>query len=282
MSPDGLSQYAVDGTVLADDRLRPLVYSYPPERVNWFEALRFCRRLNELNGKPVGLQFRLPTEIEWERACRAGASTPYDDGAELTVDDAHFFALESSGSSFLDAIDSFLPTARTNPANVARFKPNAWGLYDMRGNVAEICAIDPDAPPLYDGEISEKVRKRYGYGRYVLRGGSRGTPSDACRSASRARPSILPFSIAGFRIALVPDDETPPYDAEAEADFTFLLSDQTSEKDDNAENADAEAEALKLAPSTNEPQGAETDKTPEAADAEKESTETPQAASVAE
>ena len=97
----------------------------PMEQVTWSEAVEFCRRLSELPGeKEAGAAYRLPTEAEWEYACRAGTITPYSFGADPAVLGEYAWWLRNA-------------QGRTHP--VGRLRPNAWGLLDMHGNVAEWC-----------------------------------------------------------------------------------------------------------------------------------------------
>ena len=94
----------------------------PVAFVTWQEAVRFCEWLSKKEGKT----YRLPTEAEWEFACRAGTSAPFHTGETLTAEQANI-GLTKEGK----------PQATTLP--VGRFKPNAWGLHDMHGNVMEWC-----------------------------------------------------------------------------------------------------------------------------------------------
>jgi formylglycine-generating enzyme required for sulfatase activity/tRNA A-37 threonylcarbamoyl transferase component Bud32 len=101
----------------------------PVEQVSWFEALTFCQKLMAKTGK----QYRLPTETEWEYACRGGTTTLFHFGETITTDLANYdgncaYAGASKGRY------------RQKTVNVGSFSPNAFGLYDMHGNVREWCA----------------------------------------------------------------------------------------------------------------------------------------------
>jgi len=93
----------------------------PVERITWREATEFCRRLSEKEKK----RYRLPTQAEWEYACRAGTTTVYSTGGNEAALAAAGWYLGNSGNE-------------SHP--VGRKKPNPWGLYDMHGNVSEWCA----------------------------------------------------------------------------------------------------------------------------------------------
>lgn len=93
----------------------------PVENISWVDVQEFVRRLNQVEGTN---KYRLPTEAEWEYACRAGTQTKYPFGDSAHLLDEYAWFDKNSGR-------------RTNP--VAKKKPNAWGLYDMQGNVSEWC-----------------------------------------------------------------------------------------------------------------------------------------------
>ena len=103
----------------------------PVERVTWDECVEFCKRLSELTGR----DYRLPSEAEWEYACRAGTTTPFYFGETITTDFANY-----DGDSVFASEPKGQYRGKTTP--VGQFPPNAFGLYDMHGNVWEWCADD--------------------------------------------------------------------------------------------------------------------------------------------
>ncbi len=113
----------------------------PVEKVSWQQAVDFCRTLSATDGK----EYRLPSQAEWQYACRAGTSTKYsfgDDVAELPehanyADNSR--RLDPSNPYDLVFKDKLYSDGHNNTAPVGSFKPNPWGLYDMHGNVAEWC-----------------------------------------------------------------------------------------------------------------------------------------------
>jgi formylglycine-generating enzyme required for sulfatase activity len=167
----------------------------PVERVSWNDAQAYCVALTTqqaaLGNVPAGYQFRLPTEAEWEYACRAGTTTEFNTGAALLCGDAKFSYSYHSNSS--------CNSSSTVP--VSSYAPNAWGLYDMHGNVYEWC-LDS-----YAGYITGPVTDPFvtgGFGR-VVRGGSWSDNSNVCRSAYRSNGNPGDASDnAGFRVVLAP------------------------------------------------------------------------------
>jgi len=169
----------------------------PVERVSWYEAKLFCNKLNKLffAGKlPKGYCFDLPTEAQWEYACRAGTTTALNNGKDLTS--------ESGDCPNLDEVGWYGKDSGETTHAVGRTRPNAWGLYDMHGNVWEWCrdwygdyggdAVDPAGP------ASGSVR--------VYRGGGWSGIARYCRSADRENfdgPGNRNGN-RGFRLALVP------------------------------------------------------------------------------
>ena len=159
----------------------------PVETVNWDDAVEFCRKLSELPAeKAAGNVYRLPTEAEWEYACRAGTTTKY-----------------SFGDNAWDSGDyhwsSYNADDKTHP--VGGKKPNAWGLYDMHGNVSEWCQDWYCDYP--SGTVTDPTGFALGLDR-VRRGGSWGSPT-AQLSAYRDRqlPSYR-SNYGGFRVCLSP------------------------------------------------------------------------------
>lgn len=101
-------------------------FNYPVGCVSWEDAVEFCKKLSDLpKEKKAGREYRLPTEAEWEYACRAGSKTAYSFGDNAELLDKYAWFESNSGD-------------QTHP--VAEKKPNAWGLYDMHGNVCEWCS----------------------------------------------------------------------------------------------------------------------------------------------
>ncbi len=96
----------------------------PVEAVSWLEAVEFCQKLSE----KLGEEYRLPSEAEWEYACRAGTTTPFHFGATITTELANYSGNSTYGSESEGQY-------RKETTEVGSFPPNAFGLYDMHGNV---------------------------------------------------------------------------------------------------------------------------------------------------
>ncbi|MFN7735524.1 MAG: formylglycine-generating enzyme family protein [Pirellula sp.] len=158
----------------------------PVESVSWEDAVKFCKELSDLpEEKKAGRVYRLPTEAEWEYACRAGSKTAYSFGASSKSLGDYAWFVENSGQ-------------QTHP--VGEKKANAWGLYDMHGNVWELCSDCYGAYP--KGAVSDPSGPNKGSIR-VLRGGGWNFQAAFCRSALRIRfdPSYRNDGV-GFRVAL--------------------------------------------------------------------------------
>ena len=157
----------------------------PVEQVSWNDCQEFIKKLNTLlagtPGAPAGFKFSLPTEAQWEYACRAGTTTAYHFGDSLTPQLANF------GSGQTEEVGSY-------PAN-------AWGLKDMHGNVWEWCQdLYSDYP---SGAVTDPVGAEQG-SRRVFRGGSWDRDAEYCRSANRSNhvPANRSGDI-GLRLSLV-------------------------------------------------------------------------------
>jgi formylglycine-generating enzyme required for sulfatase activity len=162
----------------------------PVETVSWLDAVEFCRKVTRITGKPVAL----PTEAQWEFACRAGTKTRFSFGDDYgMLGDYGWNDVNSDG--------------RTHP--VGQKKPNDWGLYDMYGNVCEWCADWYGKDWYATSPKADPVGPNYGLCR-VLRGGSCRYVPLHCRSARR--DFGLPDCgdrIVGFRV-IVPLESQPP------------------------------------------------------------------------
>jgi serine/threonine protein kinase len=145
----------------------------PVETVSWNDAVEFCQKLSQKTGRT----YRLPSEAEWEYACRSGTTTPFYFGETITPDLVNY-----DGTSTYASAPKGKNREETTP--VGSFLPNAFGLYDMHGNVYEWCQDDyhdnyNGAPTDGRAWVSDNVFKR-------LRGGSWRFDPKFCRSASRS------------------------------------------------------------------------------------------------
>jgi eukaryotic-like serine/threonine-protein kinase len=163
----------------------------PVENVTWYEAVEFCERLSRLTGQT----YRLPSEAEWEYACRAGTTTRFHFGEVLKATLANYDATQTIGSV---AEREF----REKTTKVGSFPANAFGLHDMHGNVVEWCEdhwhYDYEGAPT-DGSAwlsSSEKRPR------LLRGGSWVSTPPICRAAQRiySSPDDRDRS-TGFRVS---------------------------------------------------------------------------------
>jgi formylglycine-generating enzyme required for sulfatase activity len=165
--------------------------SLPVDRVMWPDAVEFTRRLTARND---GYIYRLPSEAEWEYACRAGTTTDFAFGPSLSSLQANFDGTEPFG-------DAPKGINRSETITVGSFAPNAWGLYDMHGNVTEWCL---DAyHDSYDGAPTDGSAwvTRGDTGMRVLRGGSWFDSANELRSPSRERLNpIICDETLGFRV----------------------------------------------------------------------------------
>lgn len=166
----------------------------PVQNISWEQAVAFCRKLSELpEEKSMGRVYRLPTEAEWEYACRAGSTTPTSVGAEITSSQANFDGNYPYGTS---TTGTFLG----KPQEVGSYEPNAWGLYDLHGNVWEWCS-DWYAADYYSNSESEDPQGPDNGISHVIRGGSWYNFGYVLRSAYRSEfTPPLEANIYGFRV----------------------------------------------------------------------------------
>jgi formylglycine-generating enzyme required for sulfatase activity len=168
----------------------------PVECVNWYQAVEFCKCLSKLTGK----EYHLPSEAQWEYACRAGTTTPFAFGATLSTEIANY----DGNYTYANGKKG---TYRKETTPVGQFPPNAFGLYDMHGNVWEWC--EDDWHDSYNGGPEDGSawivdnNNRY-QSLKRLRGGSWYAYPNFCRSANRDRnyPNYENYSL-GFRVACV-------------------------------------------------------------------------------
>jgi formylglycine-generating enzyme required for sulfatase activity len=166
----------------------------PVETVSWEESIDFCRRLSEMpEEKKAGRKYRLPTEAEWEYACRAGTTTTFHFGSQLNGRQANCYGNMPYGTPikgpYLD-----------KTSVVGKYPANAWGLHDMHGNVSEWCSDWYRDYPT--GSVTDPKGPEVG-SHHVNRGGCWNSSADFCRSGLR-RVSVPSFSFdgLGFRVAL--------------------------------------------------------------------------------
>ena len=158
-----------------------------PGLAAWPDAAEFCLKLSKLTGK----RFRLPTEAEWEYACRAGTTTPFSTGSTISTDQANYDGKFVYGDGKVGVYrDDFLP--------VASFAPNPWGLYDMHGNAYEWVY---DTLGRYSaGPVTDPIGPDTKPNLKVMRGGIYNGRPQYLRSASRYR--YLPRVPYGFRVVM--------------------------------------------------------------------------------
>ena len=174
----------------------------PVERINWFEAVEFCDRLTKLTRRP----YRLPSEAEWEYACRAGTTTPFNFGPTIATTISNY-----RGTNDVRENQTILGSYGEGPegnyrgetTEVMKFSPNGNGLYDMHGNVWEWCQDHShsdyenapiDQLPWIESDADENSNR-------VLRGGSCSNPPQGCRSAIHSSNTpVFRSGSVGFRV----------------------------------------------------------------------------------
>lgn len=214
---------------------------YPHDRVSWEAAMKFCRKLTEdeqaAGRLPEGYVYTLPTEAQWEHACRAGTESDY--------------------AGNLDALAWYADNSAGESHPVAGKQPNAWGFFDLHGNVSEWCLDHYAEKYPQDGALGH-----YGKGRLrVQRGGSWNDEGGRCRSAARTanRPAFRGAE-TGFRpcltrAELVPLEQVDSNTAEEgevsdedemEAEESSSVSDVAEEEDKRVDEATLEVPAIAL------------------------------------
>ena len=216
--------WGLENTTDPSSRCGDIDDNAPVYHVSWYQAMEFCRRLTEqerlLNRIPDGYEYRLPTEEEWEYACKAisfdtreEAEKTYYKFSDLNLKDVAWFA----GNSYVGFYGRGMPVAIKNGSLrlmpnslitsdtgqrawcriVKSKKPNKWGFYDMLGNVNEWCMDFYNEYSDSQEEMDAEYR--------VYRGGCWGTVANECRPARRFKSwPFLPVSTIGFRVALAP------------------------------------------------------------------------------
>jgi formylglycine-generating enzyme required for sulfatase activity len=161
----------------------------PVQNVRMSDTWVFCDRLTAVEGR----KYMTPSELEWEYACRAGTLTAYNTGGSLANSQARFAAAERMASG-----------SELGPRPVGSYPPNAWGLYDMHGNVAECCG-DEYVP----GNLLDRIAGRFDaylllYDDAVFRGGGWDSRALDCRSARRDHANRFAVEdTVGFRVVAV-------------------------------------------------------------------------------
>jgi eukaryotic-like serine/threonine-protein kinase len=168
----------------------------PVEKVSWLDAMNFCRKLSQKTGKT----YRLPSEAEWEYACRAGSTTPFAFGETITPAVVNYDGESSDGKAAKGKYKH-----KTTP--VGSFPLNLFGLSDLHGNLWEWCLdewVDSYKGALNDGSARGDIHSRDGKKRRLLRGGTWGYDASYCRSANRENiAASYRNGLIGFRVVCV-------------------------------------------------------------------------------
>jgi formylglycine-generating enzyme required for sulfatase activity len=163
----------------------------PVECVSWDNAVAFCEKLSQKTGK----NYRLPSEAEWEYACRAGTTTPFYFGKTISTDLANYDGNYTYGGGAKGVY-------REETTEVGIFPANPFGLYDMCGNVWEWCQDNRHSN--YEGaptDGSAWLNNEESSDRKLLRGGSWHNNPDYCRSAYRLNLNLVSrYTSIGFRV----------------------------------------------------------------------------------
>lgn len=175
--------------IMGSNPSREKALSRPVDNVSWEDAVAFCQKLSQKTGR----DYRLPSEAEWEYACRAGTTTPFHMGETITPELANYWGVYVYGKGPRGQY-------RKKTVGVGSFPANAFGLHDMHGNVSEWCQDTwhenyQDAPTNGSAWVTE------GDSRRILRGGSLSAHPELCRSAARTynKSGFLTYDV-GFRV----------------------------------------------------------------------------------
>ena len=161
----------------------------PVVQVSWDDAVKFCHELSALpEEQAAGRTYRLPTEAEWEYACRAESWTKWNFGKT---------------ASDIDEYAWYKRNSQSHAHPVGQLRPNAWGLFDMHGNVSEWCGDWYDEGYYQNSPSADPTGPTAGLKR-VSRGGGWDSPAPNCRSACRFYAPNTPWDHLGFRVAAVP------------------------------------------------------------------------------
>lgn len=200
VKPFCISKYAVTQAlyqaVTGENPSRYNNAQYPVTNVSWGQAVAFCEKFNEMADGllPDGMRLGLPTEEQWEYACRAGTTTALNNGKNLTA--------KKGSLPELDEVAWYEKNSEEHPHQVGQKKPNDWGLYDMHGNVWEWCSsmyyFDLGDIPEEESEKDKALRRK------CARGGSWHSRPSRCRSAQRGNfYADTRSDRIGFRLAII-------------------------------------------------------------------------------
>ena len=171
----------------------------PVEKVSWNDCQKFMQKVSQRTGQT----FRLPTEAEWEYACRAGTETAFHYGDTLTSNQANF-----NGEHPYPHDEAAKGVDLGKTISVGSYPPNAFGLYDMHGNVFEWCQDWYGENYYQNSPVSDPSGPSYGLGR-VTRGGSWREYAGNCRSAYRN--GLIPngcYFIFGLRVVMTSEEQS--------------------------------------------------------------------------
>ena len=174
----------------------------PVEQVSWHDATEFCARLSARTGRT----YTLPSEAQWEYACRAGMQTPFHFGETITTDLANYDGTDDPSGNWKGSYGrGSTGEYRQETTPVAQFPANDFGLFDMHGNMWEWCLDDwhgnyEGAPADGSAWLTSNSNAK------ILRGGSWGDVPRLCRSASRFYGNLVSYDLNGFRVVCLPQD----------------------------------------------------------------------------